>query len=53
MLMSNLLLLLLSSFSFQGCAFIQFSRREMAVAAIKALNGIFTMRVNQNNLFSI
>ncbi|XP_017982998.1 PREDICTED: flowering time control protein FCA isoform X1 [Theobroma cacao] len=28
----------------RGCGFIQFSRREMALAAIKGLNGIFTMK---------
>ncbi|XVF72768.1 hypothetical protein PTKIN_Ptkin12aG0147200 [Pterospermum kingtungense] len=28
----------------RGCGFVQFSRREMALAAIKGLNGIFTMK---------
>ncbi|KAL1226233.1 Flowering time control protein FCA [Cardamine amara subsp. amara] len=28
----------------RGYAFVQFSRREMALAAIKGLNGVFTMR---------
>ncbi|KAJ8748693.1 hypothetical protein K2173_008138 [Erythroxylum novogranatense] len=28
----------------RGCAFIKFSRRDMAIAAIRALNGSFTMR---------
>ncbi|GKV40532.1 hypothetical protein SLEP1_g48165 [Rubroshorea leprosula] len=28
----------------RGCGFVQFSRREMALAAINALNGLFTMR---------
>lgn len=30
---------------FEGCAFVQFSHREMALAAISGLNGTFTMRV--------
>ncbi|KAH9730839.1 bruno 1 isoform b-related [Citrus sinensis] len=29
---------------FEGCAFVQFSHREMALAAISGLNGTFTMR---------
>lgn len=30
---------------FEGCGFVQFSHRDMALAAIKGLNGIFTMSV--------
>ncbi|KAL0674750.1 hypothetical protein Bca4012_002731 [Brassica carinata] len=32
----------------RGFAFVQFSRKEMALAAIKGLNGVFTMRVGSN-----
>lgn len=35
----------------RGCGFVQYSRREMAVAAIKALNGVFTMRGCDQPLF--
>lgn len=34
------------SFYFEGCGFVKFSHRDMAVAAINALNGIYTMRVS-------
>lgn len=30
--------------NYRGCGFVQYSRREMALAAIQALNGVFTMR---------
>lgn len=29
----------------EGCGFVKYSHRDMALAAINALNGIFTMRV--------
>lgn len=29
----------------EGCSFVKFSTREMAVEAINNLNGVFTMRV--------
>ena len=31
---------------FEGCGFVKFSNREMAMAAINALNGIYTMKVS-------
>lgn len=31
---------------FEGCGFVKFSHRDMAMAAINALNGIYTMRVS-------
>jgi hypothetical protein len=34
------------SFYFEGCGFVKYSHRDMAVAAINALNGLFTMRVS-------
>jgi hypothetical protein len=32
-------------FCFEGSGFVKFSHRDMALAAIKALNGTFMMRV--------
>lgn len=30
----------------EGCGFVKYSQRDMALAAINALNGIYTMRVS-------
>lgn len=39
-------MLLVANFMlFEGCGFVKFSHKEMALAAIKALNGNYTMRV--------
>lgn len=38
-------MLVLDKFILEGCGFVKFSHREMALAAIKALNGTYTMRV--------
>lgn len=38
---------------FEGCGFVKFSNRDMALAAIQALNGIFVMRVMLFNWFLI
>lgn len=32
---------------FEGCGFVKFSHREMAEAAIRALNGTYVMRVRE------
>lgn len=31
----------------KGCGFVKYARRDMALAAISALNGIYTMRVKK------
>lgn len=31
----------------EGCGFVKYAQRDMALAAINALNGIFTMRVRR------
>lgn len=40
------LFLILSLILSQGCGFVKYSHRDMALAAINALNGIYTMRVS-------
>lgn len=37
-----------SLFYLEGCGFVKYSHREMALAAINALNGCYTMRVGVN-----
>lgn len=43
---SLLLFLILISMEHEGCGFVKFSTREMAAAAMNALNGTYIMRVN-------
>lgn len=38
-------LLVVIYFLYEGCGFVKFSNREMAAAALNALNGTFVMRV--------
>jgi len=38
---------------FEGCGFVKYSYRDMALAAINALDGLYTMRVWKKIIFLI